>query len=125
MQVYVHEQGAVVRKRGGLLQITKGNTTLKELPLMQIDQVIVVGNVQVTTQAGKYMVKQGIDVVYMSTTGNYNFRYDKSESKFADLRRQQVYLCDNSQRSLQIARQIIVGKINNQRVGTSTPRRRR
>jgi len=30
MQVYVHEQGAVVRKRGGLLQITKGINGLPE-----------------------------------------------------------------------------------------------
>lgn len=116
MQVYISEQGAVVRKRGGLLRVTKGNKTLKELPLMQIEQLILVGNVQVTTQAGKHMVRQGIDVVFMTTTGNYDYRYDKSESKFAGLRRQQVNLCDNPQRSLEIARQIVVGKINNQRV---------
>jgi len=116
MQIYVHEQGAVVRKRGGLLQITKGKDTLKELPLMQIEQLICVGNVQVTTQAGKYMVRQGIDVVFMTTTGEYDYRYDRSEYKFADLRRMQMRLVDNPQRSLEIARDIVVGKINNQRV---------
>ncbi len=116
MQVYINEQGAVVRKKGGLLKITKGKHTIQELPLMQIEQLICVGNVQVTTQAAKHMVKQGIDVVFMTTTGTYNHRLDKSESKFAELRRQQVNLCDNPGRSLEIARQIIIGKINNQRV---------
>lgn len=116
MQVYIQEQGAVVRKRGGLLQVTKGSTTIKELPLMQIEQLICVGNVQVTTQAGKHMVRNGIDVVFMTTTGNYDYRYDRSESKFADLRRLQVRLVDDPQRSLEIARQIVVGKINNQRI---------
>jgi len=116
MQVYVHEQGAVVRKKGGLLRITKGKDTLKELPLMKVQQLILVGNVQVTTQAGKYMVNQGIDVVFVTTTGTFNYRYDKSETKFADLRRQQINLCNNPQRSLEIARQIVIGKINNQRV---------
>lgn len=116
MQVYVHEQGAIVRKKGGLLQIVKGKNTLKELPLMKIEQLVLVGNVQVTTQAGKYMVGQGIDVVFLTTTGTFNYRYDKSETKFANLRRQQIDLCNNPQRSLEIARQIIVGKINNQRV---------
>jgi CRISP-associated protein Cas1 len=116
MQVYVQEQGAVVRKKGGLLHITKGKDTLKELPLMQIEQLVLVGNVQVTTQAGKYMVKQGIDVVFLTTTGTFNYRYDRSETKFANLRRQQIDLCNNPQRSLEIARQIVVGKINNQRV---------
>jgi CRISPR-associated protein Cas1 len=116
MQVYVHEQGAVVRKKGGLLQIMKGKDTLKELPLMKIEQLVLVGNVQVTTQAGKYMVGQGIDVVFLTTTGTFNYRYDKSETKFANLRRQQINLCNNPQRSMEIARQIVVGKINNQRV---------
>jgi CRISPR/Cas system-associated endonuclease Cas1 len=50
MQVYVSEQGAVVRKKGGLLWVTKGKDTLKELPLMQIEQLILVGNVQVWPQ---------------------------------------------------------------------------
>lgn len=116
MQVYVHEQGAVVRKKGGLLKITKGRKTLKELPLMKIQQLILVGNVQVTTQAGKYMVRQGIDVVFLTTTGNYDYRYDRSESKFSNLRRQQIDVCNNPQQSLEIARQIVTGKINNQRV---------
>ncbi len=116
MQVYVHEQGAVVRKKGGLLQIMKGSATLKELPLMKIEQLVLVGNIQVTTQAGKYMVSQGIDVVFLTTNGTFNYRYDKSETKFANLRRQQINLCNNPQHSLEIARQIVVGKINNQRV---------
>jgi CRISPR-associated protein Cas1 len=116
MQVYVHEQGAVVHKRGGLLRVTKGRDTLRELPLMQIEQLILVGNVQVTTQAGKSMVREGIDVVFLTTDGTYDYRYDRGESKFAALRRQQVNLCDLPQRSLEIARNIVVGKINNQRV---------
>lgn len=116
MQVYVHEQGAVVRKKGGLLQIMKGRATLEELPLMKIEQLVLVGNVQVTTQAGKYMVSQGIDVVFLTLSGTFNYRYDKSETKFANLRRQQINLCNNPQHSLEIARQIVMGKINNQRM---------
>lgn len=116
MQVYIHEQGAVVRKKGGLLFVTKGKDTIKELPIQQVEQLICVGNVQVTTQAGKYMVHEEIDVVFITTTGRYDYRDDRSESKFAGLRRKQVQLVDNHQRSLEIARQIVVGKINNQRV---------
>lgn len=116
MQVYISEQGAVVRKKGGLLQITKGRHTLKELPILKIEQLVLVGNVQVTTQAGKYMVAQGIDVVFLTTTGTFNYRYDKSETKFANLRRQQIDLVNDPQRSLDVAKQIVIGKINNQRV---------
>lgn len=84
--------------------------------MSKIQQLILVGNVQVTTQAGKHMVRQGTDVVFITSGGDYDYRYDRSESKFAGLRRQQVNLCSNPQRSLEIARAIVVGKINNQRV---------
>ena len=116
MQVYVNEQGAVVRKRGGLLKVQKGRKTLRELPMMKVEQLIAVGNVQVTTQAGRKMVNEGIDVVFISNDWRYLYRFDRSESKFSGLRRRQVNLCDNPQRSLEIARAIVVGKINNQRV---------
>jgi CRISP-associated protein Cas1 len=116
MQVYVHEQGAVVRKRGGLLTVTKGRKKIKELPIMKVEQLVLVGNVQVTTQASKYMVGQGIDVVYMNTDGKVVYRCDEFESKFAELRRQQIDLCNTPSRGLEIARSVVVGKINNQRV---------
>jgi len=116
MQVYVHEQGSYVRKKGGLLLVTKGKDKLKQLPLMKIEQLVLMGNVQLTTQAAKYFLDQGVDVVFMTTHGRYVGRLDKAESKFSNVRRLQARLCDNPQRSLEIARQIVVGKINNQRV---------
>jgi CRISP-associated protein Cas1 len=116
MQVYVHEQGAVVRKKGGVLQVRKGRKILQELPMMKVEQLVLVGNVQVTTQAGRHMVDQGIDVVFLTTNFVYKYRLDRSESKFANLRRQQVNLCNDPQRSLDVARSVVVGKINNQRV---------
>lgn len=116
MQVYVREQGAVVRKQGGQLRITQGRKRIQSVPLMNIEQLVLMGNVQLTTQAAKYMLSEGIDVVFMSTHGKYLGRLDKTESKFSGLRRQQIRLTDNPQRSLELARQIVVGKINNQRI---------
>lgn len=116
MQVYVREQGAVVRKQGGQLRVTQGRKRILDLPLMNIQQLVLIGNVQLTTQAAKYMLSEDIDVVFMTIHGKYLGRLDKMESKFSGLRRMQVRLTDNSQRSLELARQIVVGKINNQRV---------
>ncbi len=116
MQVYVHEQGSYVRKKGGLMLVTKGKDKLKQLPLKKLEQLVLMGNVQLTTQAAKYFLDTGVDVVFMTTYGRYVGRLDKSESKFSNLRRLQIRLSDNPQHSLEIARQVVVGKINNQRV---------
>lgn len=116
MQVYIHEQGSYVRKKGGLLLVTKGKDKLKQLPLKQLEQLVLMGNVQLTTQAAKYFLKNHVDVVFMTTYGKYLGRLDEAESRFANLRRLQARLTDNPQRSLELARQMIVGKVNNQRV---------
>lgn len=116
MQVYVREQGSYVRKKGGLMLVTKGKDKLEQLPLKQVEQLVLMGNVQLTTQAAKYFLNQRVDVVFMTIYGKYIGRLDPTESKFANLRRLQGRLCDNPQRSLELARQIVIGKINNQRV---------
>src|SRR5512133_2652068 len=52
----------------------------------------------------------------MSQFGNYRGRLLALESKFAKLRHQQLRLCDDPARSLRVAKEIVLGKISNQRV---------
>ena len=49
--VYVREPGAVVRKRGERLVITKEDKEIGGIPLVNLTQVALAGNVQLTTPA--------------------------------------------------------------------------
>lgn len=114
--VYVREQGGVVRKVGQQLNVMQGEKSLLRLPLADLEQLIIVGNVQLTTPAAVFLLRSDVDVVFMSTYGTYRGRLSKNESRFAELRHQQLRLCDDSKRSLDIAQRIVNGKIANQRV---------
>lgn len=47
--LYLKEQGAYVQKSGERLVVTKSGQTLLDIPVFQVDNIAVIGNVQVTT----------------------------------------------------------------------------
>lgn len=114
--VYVREQNAVIRKNGALLRVTAGEKELFTIPLANLEQLVVMGNAQLTTPAAILLLRAGVDVVFMSRYGKYRGRLVAMESKFAELRHAQLRLCDDETRCLKIAAHIVAGKINNQRV---------
>jgi CRISPR-associated protein Cas1 len=114
--VYVREQGATIRKNGEQLRVTQQQRELFTIPLANLEQLILLGNVQITTPAAALLMRTGVDVVFMSTYGTYQGRMIRLGSKFAQLRHLQLRLCDDARRAMEIAAQIVEGKINNQRV---------
>lgn len=61
--IYVKEQGAMIQKRGERIIISKGSGTLLEIPLIQMENLALIGNVQITTQALHMLMEQGVDVL--------------------------------------------------------------
>ncbi len=116
VDVYVREQGSMIRKSGEQLRVMQGKNALLRIPLANLEQLVLVGNVQLTTPAAVLLLRADVDAVFMSSYGTYRGRLTRNESRFAELRHQQLRLCDDLARSLQIARQIVIGKVSNQRV---------
>lgn len=114
--IYVREQGAVVRKRGERLVVTKGFDELMDVPLVHVRQVALVGNVQLTTRAAAMLLQNDVDVVFFSQHFKFRGRLVATGSKFARLRHSQLQVMSDESRAIQIAREIVVGKLTNQRV---------
>lgn len=114
--VYITEQGATVQKRGGRLIVTKKGETVEEIPLMKIDQLRVLGQgVTLTTPALAALAARNVDVVYMTQRGRFLARVNGKESKHGNLRFRQARLVDQPPRCLQLAKQVVAGKLVNQR----------
>ena len=113
--LYLTEQGATLRKDGDRLVISKGGDTLQEIPAIKVDQIILFGNVNLTTPLIHYLLKQGIDCVFCSSYGRYHGRLISTESKFGALRQKQFMFHCNQICKLAIARDILRGKLFNQR----------
>jgi CRISPR-associated protein Cas1 len=114
--VYVREQGATVRKEGEQLRVIHKDRELFKIPMVDLEQLVLMGNVQVTTQAAALLMARQVDVVFLSQFGKYRGRLLALESKHAKLRHAQLRLCDDPGRCLQVARDIVLGKVTNQRV---------
>jgi len=114
--VYVKEQGAVVRRDGDRLRVTFQHEELTSIPLLHLDQLALMGNIQLTTPAATRLLERGVDVVFLSKYGKFRGRLMRGGSKFAQLRHRQLQMASQAQVALEIARAIVVAKVANQRV---------
>ena len=49
--IYIKEQGALVQKAGERIVVTKNQSRLLDIPVIQVENIAVIGNVQITTPA--------------------------------------------------------------------------
>lgn len=114
--IYVREQGAVVRKRNERIVVTKEDRELSSIPLVNLEQVALIGNVQLTTPAAALLLEHDVDVVFFSHYFKYRGRLVGIGSKNAALRVAQMRRMSDETWGLGVARSVVVGKLTNQRV---------
>ncbi|HEY67686.1 MAG TPA: CRISPR-associated endonuclease Cas1, partial [Thermoflexia bacterium] len=112
--LYLREQGAVLRKVGERLVVTKGEEVLEDVPIIHVDQVVVMGNVQLTTPAVALLLRKEVDVVFLSSRGRFRGRLVTTGSKFARLRHAQLRMLDEEKAVLAVARELVAAKLINQ-----------
>jgi len=76
---------------------------------------VVLGNIGLTTPVIGYLLEQGIDCVFCNSYGKYHGRLVSTESRFGLLRQRQLQSTTSAQTRLKIAREIVRGKLCNQR----------
>ncbi len=115
LPVYVQEQGARVALDGDRLVIRGRETGTTYARLPQTSQVVLYGNVQVSTQALRELLVRGIPLSFFSGGGWYYGRASGVESKNVDLRLAQHRGAVDPALCLRLARGFVVSKIKNGR----------
>jgi CRISP-associated protein Cas1 len=75
--IYLVQQGAVLRKEHGRLVVqsplnSQGEkTALTEIPIQEVERVMVLGNVQITTQAISVCLEEQIPIIFLTQQGDY------------------------------------------------------
>jgi CRISPR-associated protein Cas1 len=114
--LYVLEQGAVVGRSGERITVRKrGGEEAVSLRLLDISQVSIYGNVQVTAQAVRALAERGVPIFHHTYGGWLAAVTSGVLEHNAPLRVEQYRVADDPQRSLPIARAIVAGKLQNQR----------
>ena len=111
--LYVHEQGASAGVSSGRLEISRKGEKLASIRLIDVSQLCVYGNVQVTSQLIRELFAREIPVGWFSYGGWFSGIGHGLPSKHIELRRRQVAIAHHG--GLEIARKIVEGKIRNTR----------
>jgi CRISP-associated protein Cas1 len=111
--LYVSEQGTYVRKKGGRVEVHKDHETLDSIRLLDISQLCLFGNVQISTQLLRELFAREVPILWFSYGGWFSGMAAGLPSKHVELRRRQVAIAH--QGGLGIARRLVEGKIRNTR----------
>lgn len=112
--LYVAEQGSAIGVDGGRLTVSKYREELISVRLIDVLQVSLFGNVQVTAQAARTLMDQDVDVFHFTYGGWLAGVTTGLPRKNVMLRMRQLGTA--SRGDLAAPRRMIAGKVRNQRV---------
>ena len=113
--LYLSEQQSIIKKRDGYLIVQYPDKRTVDVPLIKVSQVVVSGDVTLTTPALHTLLELGIEVCYLSMYGHFRGRLSPPVAKNAFLRREQHRAHADPQRALQVAQACVRGKLENMR----------
>jgi len=118
--LYVTEPYSLIQKDGDTLVVKipehDGREARKvRLPLMKIEQVIIVGDSTVTAPALAALLEQRTPITFLDAHGGFRGRVVPAYSRNSLLRLAQFRAHDDPARSLTLAKQFVAGKLHNQR----------
>ncbi|MDZ4849097.1 MAG: CRISPR-associated endonuclease Cas1 [Pirellulaceae bacterium] len=113
--LYLNTQGLSVGKSDEVLRVKENGKVIQEVRMKELNQVNLFGNIQISTQALQELAASDIPVVLHSQHGYYYGTLHGSGLKNILLRREQFRMADQSERCLKVAKQLVIGKIRNQR----------
>ena len=112
--LYVAEPGAYVRQHHARLRVTKGETTLTEVRLKEVERVVLLsGTAGLTGPAATCLLENGIDAAFVGWNGELRGCLLGVTSRGVETRLAQYALFNDPPRRLDLARRIVIRKIRN------------
>lgn len=113
--LYLHEQGAHIGKRSEHLVVHLHGQQINRVPIASVRQVVVFGNVQVSTQALACLASSEVPVVYLTSYGRFVAALMPAPAKNVSLRAKQHRIFADPAHALALAKEVVRAKITNQR----------
>jgi CRISP-associated protein Cas1 len=115
LPLYIQDQGATLGKSGDQLTVKSRQDVLRKVKMIDVSQVSLFGNVQVTAQALREITAEGIPVCHFSYGGWFHAVTHGMTHKNIELRIRQFAVAADPVQSLALAKQFVLGKIKNGR----------
>ncbi len=111
--VYITDQGSALYKRNERLYLKKGDQIIRWFHTKDIEQLIIMGNIALTSQVITYLLKHKIDTVFMSYFGKYKGRLSGELGKNVQLRIDQYNAFQNEEKMLELCKKYVMTKALN------------
>ena len=114
--LYLLQHGQVLGKESERLIVRQEQKIVREIPAIKVDQIMVYGNAQITTQAMQFCLQEQIPIYLLSGQGHYYGVIDSFDTEPVLLQREQFLRADDSAFCLKLAIALVQGKIANSRL---------
>lgn len=111
--LYITQQGTVLHKSGNQVIVKKDREILQEIPIVQLDEIVIFGTGHITTQAMGYLLYKGIPVSFLSSRGKYKGRLQPGYARDTLIRQRQYAVAAEPQTCLALAKGFVRGKLTN------------
>lgn len=115
LALYVQGQGHSVGLKGEVLEIRDRKEVVAKARLMQVSQLSLFGNVQLSAQALRELVSRDVTILHLSYGGWLSAVTTPPPHKNIELRRRQFQAAGEENTCLYLARALVSGKIRNSR----------
>ncbi len=112
--LYLTEQGLSIQKKQRRLLIKKEGKVIREIPIFQIERILIFGNIQITTQTIAFLLEEGISCNFFSSNGKFRGTLTPVQSGNVLLRIAQYERYLDKTFRINTSKSIINSKINNE-----------
>lgn len=113
--VYVQGQGYSIGLKGDVLEIREKGKAVNEARLLEVAQLNLFGNVQISAQALRELAARDVPILHLSYGGWLTAMTTPPPHKNIELRRRQFQAAADPEFCLKLARAFVSGKIRNSR----------
>ncbi len=113
--LYLLKHGQVLGKESERFSIRRKNQPAYQIPAIKVDQIMVFGNAQITTQAMHFCLAERIPVYLLSSSGRFQGVIDSFGTEPVMMHKAQFQRAEDPEFCLDTARAMVRGKINNNR----------
>jgi CRISPR-associated protein Cas1 len=114
--LYVNEPGTNIRISEGQIIAERKDGLKTILPIEMLEGTVLFGSVQVSSNSIKELLKRGIPVTYLSSTGSFYGRMESTKHVNIERQRMQFRKGDDDKFCIMFAKEVISSKLNNQKV---------
>lgn len=113
--LYVTTDGAWLRKDGENIVMEVEREVRARLPIHMLESLVCIGRIAVSPQLLGYCSEKGISICYLTPQGRFLARVEGPVSGNVLLRREQYRRSDDPAQCAAIVRNLLIGKLHNQR----------